>query len=385
MGDITSTAPTAPLESRKDFEDNPSDQYRYWLVELDGSERNLRGFTRQGNEIVKRYLAGSPSAGDSASQVSTSDGSAGFRMNLFYANTVTLEATLYGSVPKIDVSRRYADSSDDVGRVAAEIMERFLNNDIAENGSETECVLRTGLQDRLIVGLGCARVMYSVDFEDDDDDEMVTSEDAYLEYVHWRDVRWGWARSFAEIKWIGFRAYLTKDEAEKRFGKEAKNLTYKAQQALDNEDSLNNDDNSDSWMKAEVWEIWDKVKRQVVWVSKGYDKVLDTKQDTLKLRAFYPCAPFFIANATSTLYVPTADYHLTQDLYNEIDKLQTRIAIITEAVKVVGVYNADADGVQRMMNEGVENDLIPIDNWALFAEKGGLVTLLKPIGFKSEV
>ena len=63
MSTLTSNAPTAPLESREDFEDDPRGQYRYWTVELDASERNLRGFTRQGNEVVKRYLADATAGG----------------------------------------------------------------------------------------------------------------------------------------------------------------------------------------------------------------------------------------------------------------------------------------------------------------------------------
>ena len=79
-----------------------------------------------------------------------------------------------------------------------------------------------------------------------------------------------------------------------------------------------------------------------------------------------------LANPTTSLYIPTPDFTLAQDLYNEIDRLQTRIAILTEAVKAVGVYDKAAEGVQRMFKEGMENDLIPVDNWAMFAEKGGL-------------
>lgn len=359
------------LESRDDFEDNPKGQYKYWQIELSASERNLRGFVRQGNDIIRRFLADSP-----ASRLGDIDtGGAGqFLMNLFYANVTTLEATLYGSVPRIDVSRRYADPKDDVGRVASVMMERLLNNDIAENGTETENVLRGGLNDRLTVGLGCARVRYTAQFTDMDGQEVMLGEDALTEYVHWRDVRWGWARSFSEVPWVAFRAYMTKDEAVERFGEdEAKRLTYNVQQALsDDDDTFSADDNESAWMKAEVWEIWDKSKRQVAWVSIGYDKVLDTKQDPLELKGFFPCPPFFIANATSTLYVPTADYHMAQDLYNEIDKLQTRISIITDAVKVVGVYDSTNGEIARMLKEGTDNDLIPVENWALFSEKGGI-------------
>jgi hypothetical protein len=72
------------------------------------------------------------------------------------------------------------------------------------------------------------------------------------------------------------------------------------------------------------------------------------------------------------LYVPTSDYYLAQDLYNEIDTLQTRISVITQAVKVVGVYNQAATDISRVFKEGTDNDLIPVDNWALFAESGGI-------------
>jgi hypothetical protein len=104
----------------------------------------------------------------------------------------------------------------------------------------------------------------------------------------------------------------------------------------------------------------------------GYDKILETKPDPLKLSNFFPVAPFFMANPTTSLYAPTPDFTLSQDLYNEIDKLQERISIITEAVKVVGVYNSAAADVGNMFKQGMDNDLIPVDNWALFAEKGGL-------------
>ena len=363
------------LQSREDFEDDPAGQYKYWLTELEASAKNLRGFTRQGNRIVERYLSEAPDGGAQKNGADVNEG--GFNLNLFYSNTLTLESTLYGSVPTVDVSRRYTDTTDDVGRVASEIMERLLNTDIAENGEEPESVLRSGLQDRLTVGLGVGRVRYLAEFEEADGTEVLLGEEAKIEYVHWRDVRWGWARNFREVKWIGFRAYLTKDEVKKRFGEKiSKDLTYKVQQVLSTDDDdqgpTGNSDNADAWQKAEVWEVWDKVKKQVVWVSIGYDKVIETKPDPLKLSNFYPCPKFFLANATTTLYIPTADYHMAQDLYNEVDRLQTRISIITEAVKVVGLYDSSNGEIARMLKEGTDNDLIPVENWAMFSEKGGI-------------
>jgi hypothetical protein len=79
-----------------------------------------------------------------------------------------------------------------------------------------------------------------------------------------------------------------------------------------------------------------------------------------------------IANPTTSLFIPKADFLISQDLYNEIDALQTRISMITKSVKVIGVYDGKEDAIKRMMTEGVENDLIPVDNWAMFGEKGGM-------------
>lgn len=357
------------LASRKDFKNTPSGQYRYWERELSAAENLVRDFTKLGGQIVRKFK-GSQRGQRDATEPNQRSGN--FRINLFHSNVITLQSMLYGNLPKVEVSRRHDDPQDDTGRVAALILQRLLNNDVQDNGKEYNSVLRAVLQDRLLPGLGCARVRYEV--TPSADGLGVESEEAPIDYYHWRDVRWGWARTFSAVPWIGFRSFLDKDVVEQRFGEEvAKALEYSAQTvSSDNKDEQDDSDTDSAWNKAEIWEIWDKKKRKIVWVSPGYDKVLDSKDDYLKLSGFYPCPPFLLANATTSLYAPTSDFYLAQDLYNEIDILQTRISIITEAVKVVGVYDRAADGVQRMFDEGLDNDLIPVDNWALFAEKGGI-------------
>lgn len=350
------------LESRSDFKENPTGQYRYWMTELEASDKLLRDFKSYGTKIVDRFKGGKRKTNGLNEDIRN-----GFQLNLFHSNVITLQSMLYGNLPKVTAKRRYDDPDDDVGRLAAMILQRLLNNDIQDNGKEYNSVLRAVLQDRLLPGLGVARVRYAFDPESG-------TEEAPTDYYHWRDVTWGWSRTFADIPWIGFRSYLNKDEVASRFGKEvADKVKLEAQSTVSDKQEEHRDDDTDSaWKKAEVWEIWDKVNRKVVWVSPGYGKILDSKDDPLGLSGFYPCPPFLVANATTTLYVPVSDFYLAQDLYNEIDILQTRISILTEAVKCVGVYNKSADGVSRMFQEGVDNDLIPVDGWAQFAEGGGI-------------
>jgi len=361
----TSDINKGSIESRKDYKNNPSGQYKFWQEELAGSETRLRQWQREGTKVVMRYKGGHRKTRDAGS---TDERSAKFRLNLFHSNTITLQSMLYGNLPKVDVSRKNADSNDDIGRVASEIMDRALNADVEDNGDEYDSVLKAVLQDRLLPGLGCARVLYEVEM----DGEEFISEEAPVNYHHWRDVAYSWGRTFSDLTWIGFRSYLTKDEVQARFGKEAADGVQLAQQAVSDKDDATEADTDSVWMKAEIWELWDKTKRKVVWISPGYDKVLETKDDFLELDGFYPCPPFLLANQTTSLYVPVSDFYMAQDLYNEIDTLQTRISIITDAVKVVGVYDKSSGDISRMFKEGTDNDLIPVDNWALFAERGGI-------------
>ena len=357
----------ASLESRKDYKDTPKGQYEYYAEELGASAKMLEKWHKQADKIVNKFIGKNP-AGANDTTINQ------FKLNLFHSNTATLQAMLYGNLPKIDVARRHADANDDVARVATTTMTRLLNLDVENNGAEIDSVLKATLQDRLLSGLGCARVRYEVETtKDAEGNEQVTSEKAPIDYYHWGDVAWGWARSWAEVPWVAFRSYMTRDEIEARFGSHAAdNIQLKQQKAMTSDDSSRDTDTDGAWKKGEIWEIWDKKAKKVCWVSIGYHKVLDTKEDPLKLSGFFPCPPFLLANQTTTLYLPTPDYKLAEDLYNEIDKLQERISTITEAVKVVGVYDSSSAEIQQMMNHGTDNKLIPVQNWAVFGEKNGL-------------
>lgn len=366
------------LDGSNQQEDDTRKQCRYWREELNTSIKARKKWWKQADRIVDAYLGNHRSRSDT----DLTD----FNLNLFHSNAKTLSDMLYGNTPKIDVSRRYAQPDDDPARVAAEMMERLLNLDMEDNGADMDAVFKSLLQDRLLPGLGLARVRYTYESEQrptgftapDGAPEMVEqliSEDVPIEYCYWGDVLWSWARNWAQLRWIAFRSYVSQEEAAKRWDEDVANqLDYKKQTAAtSSEESHGNDDeNTSAWQRAEVWEIWDKTTRTVKWVSLGYEYLLQEEEDPLRLQNFWPCPPFLVANVTTRLYAPQPDYVLAQDLYNEVNKLQARISRITEAVRVVGVYNASADNLKQMFNMGLDNDLIPVENWALFGENGGI-------------
>lgn len=368
------------IERASEFEETPTGWATRWEMEMAASKKWLKKWLKQSDKVVERFLDDREK--DNVDDLST-------KLNLFNANITTLQAMLYGRMPKVEVDRRFADQDDDIARVAGQILQRILNTDIESAGEDYSHVLRTSLGDRLLVGLGTARVKY--DFEEKKTEvpaqlDPVTGTElapAYTDtkieqewvdtvYTHWQDIRWSPCRTFAEMRWRAYRSYLTRDELITRFGEElgkAVPLNSKGPTYEKDRDSVRE---KEIWDQAEVWEIWDKTNKKVFWYVEGFDRILDMKDDPLQLDSFFPEPPAMMANITSKKYCPKSDYVIAQDLYVQIDILETRITLLTAACKAVGVYDKQNDGIQRVFMEGVENQLIPVDNWAAFAEKGGL-------------
>ena len=372
------------IQEEADFAKTKTGWHQRWSAELNAADKALRKFHQRGNKVVNRYV--------DRRGVGEEDW---FKLNIFHSNIETVQAMLYGNLPKVDVSRCFADADDDVARVAGVIIERMLNYDIQRPADSYTTVLRQCLEDRLVPGLGEARIRYEVETEateheainfvgDDEEvqelapaytEENVTYEAAIVDYIHWRDILWSPCRTYADKRWKAYRSYLTRDALVKRFGEKMGKLIPLTKSSLPNVEldyTEKDAPNSDAWARAEVWEIWSEEYMKVFWWCKDYPKILDIVDDPLELDGFYPSGMPMVANTTTSAFMPIPDYHMAQDLYTQVDKLETRISMITEAVKVVGVYDKSAEGIKRMLIEGVENDLIPVDNWAMFAEKGGI-------------
>jgi hypothetical protein len=374
-----------PIEKRDDLGTDASAVARFWLQQLKLAEREDRRFVQSGRAIVKRYrderreqmgFAGSRRSGSPA------------RFNILWSNVETLKPILYGRTPKPDVQRRHKNADDDpITVMGADILERALAYE--DDLDEFNEVMEQVVEDRLLPGRGVARVFYEPSFgepEDDPDGEEdedgrkltfrpVTGERAPIKYVFWEDFRQSPARTQDQVWWQAFRSYLTRDELVERFGKKIGNdvvLDY-TPKGLD-EDGLKGPQ-ADAFKKAMVWEIWDKQKKKAVWVAPSYpDGPLDTKDDPLGLPGFFPAPRPLSATTTNETLVPRADYSEYEDQAIELDILTGRIDKLTTALKVVGLYAGEDKAVisQMFSEDGVENQLIPVEGWALFMEKGGL-------------
>src|SRR6185503_8309352 len=75
---------------------------------------------------------------------------------------------------------------------------------------------------------------------------------------------------------------------------------------------------------------------------------------------------------TTNSLIPVPDYAEYRDQADELDDLTGRIALLTKAIKAVGVYDSSVDALKAILNDGCDNQLIPVQNWAALTEKGGI-------------
>lgn len=337
-----------------------------WSREIKAAQQFSQKFTRSAKKINDRYL-------DKRTDMEVNGTE--FRVNLFWSTVQVVMSMLYAQPPKADVKRLYDDFNDEASRVGSQIMERLLNNDVASEGSTTNSSIQYAIQDYVIVGFGQTWVRYDVQtatqvLEDGTEYEGIVGEDAPVDYVHWNDFLYSPARVWEEVRWVAKRSYLTKEKLEDRFGQEVADAVPMAGKTGSSSNDIKMP--SDPWNRAEVWEIWDKRTKKVYWFVEGADSLLDERDDPLQLENFWPCPQPLMTNVSTTELVPRSDYVMAQDQFEQLDEINTRITYLTRAMKVVGVYDRSAEGVQRMLSQAVENQLIPVDNWAMFAESGGL-------------
>ena len=338
-------------------------------------EREFKKWETRVDKIVKRYR-------DEGRK--TDDVSAKF--NILWSNIQTLVPATFARIPQPDVSRRFRDQ-DPTGRVAALLLERGLEFEVQHypdyRDTMTQCV-----HDRFLGGRGTAWVRYEPHFKDGESnaqegqvtedveaeapEEQLDYECAPVDYVHWKDFGHSVARTWEEVTLVWRKVYMSETAVSERFGEEiAKKIPYDSTP----EDLKRADRNAQTDIKQQacVYELWDKEEGVALWFSKSMKEPLDTKSDPLKLQQFFPCPKPLFATLTNETLIPVPDFTLYQDQANTLDTLADRAAGLVNMLQLKGVYDGSADAaLARLFTEGSNGTLLPVRNWAAFAEKGGL-------------
>lgn len=382
---------------------NPeAEVWHRWKNELDfaSKDKKYTEWLDRSAKIVKRYRDERENPAAIARR----------RMNILWSNVETLRPAIYGKMPKPLVERRFMDR-DPAARLASTVLERCLQVQM-EVGYYHKSVGQAVL-DHLLPGMGQIWVRYEPkieqdveaaenaridgeektarEVEDDGDGEIyekIAFERACVDYVHYRDFLWGPARFWEEVPWVGRRSWLTRSEiAEKFFGgdlEKAKQITldYTPDRAKDKIEQ--NDSALTFFKKAEIWEIWNKPDQTVYFIAPGTPDIVlkQEKNPVLKLEGFWPCPRPLFATQTNDTLVPVPDYVEYQDQASELDDLTARIAALTTALRVNGVYDSSVPALARILQDGQDNKLVPVDQWAAFAEKGGMAGAISLVPIK---
>lgn len=332
------------VETRAEAERNPVELVTFWMQQLSLASDEENDWRKGAEEAIEIY---------SDTKARTSQARARY-FNILYANVQTLSPAIYNSPPEPDVRRRFGDA-DPVGRVASQVLERGLSYAVDE--FDVDVVLRAAVLDSLLPGRAVARIRYTPEMAG----EQLVDQTLAFETVHWQDFRHGPARVWADVPWIAFRHWMTREELATLAPDLADKVGMSGSLRPDDKDK-DAKRTPDVFKRACVWEIWDRERREVLFISDGYaDAPLLVEPDPLGLKQFYPiAAPLYDVPLVGTL-VPVEPYRLYKDQAEELDRVTRRITALIEVMKARGLYSGELAAITRL-NDLKDGEFAPLDD-----------------------
>lgn len=382
-------------------EQNNEKLWKYWNTEIEIAQADHEQYFKRVDEIGDRYTDRSSSGRGRKSTVN--------RFHIFWSQIQTARPIVYANTPVPVVERRFGDA-DPVARYASELVERCLLFQLSDG--RYDATMRLCRDDYLVTARGISWIRYEpkfniemlqvsddspetgdegLQFEDgteylgpkedvktnDEGDYFVEEldfEETIVDWIHPHDFLTSSARTWEEVRWVGRRVYLDKEEFEQRFDKvdiDKVQFTHTPKRVAQRKDL--NETERTQWKKAVVWEVWDKPSGNVFWFCEGYKAgMLDVKADFLNLSSFFPCPPCLQSTQSNESYIPIPDFVFIQDQLRELNTLTARISVLSKALKLTGCYDATNKELKRMIREGTDTLLIPVKDWAGFNQRGGL-------------
>lgn len=270
--------------------------------------------------------------------------------SIFWANIEVLKPATYARPPVPVVVPRFKDG-DIIARTSSEVLERTLVVSFDQNDIDG-CLLEVR-DEFLRYGRGTARVRLS--------ENMEGTECVEYDFVPADDFAHDCARNWKENNWVGFRAWLSRDDGTARFGDQFKDVPLKKRDQ--------NAVNVEKGDKAPVWEIWDKKSRKVIWVAEDFGKILDEQDPFLSLSRFFPCPKPAYGTLRPKTLIPVPEISQYKDQIEEINEYTARIAALSQALRMKGFYPAGAGDISEAIESAIKNTdnnatLVPISSVA---------------------
>lgn len=191
------------------------------------------------------------------------------------------------------------------------------------------------------------------------------------------------AKTECEIKEKAYFFCLTRNEAEKRFGKERIANVAKWKRAVEREkdDYVRDDiDEKSDELYLEGWEIfyYQGHEKKVCWYSDQYpDDLLDVKDDPYKLKGFFPSPAFIISSPPRKHLYPKPVFAYIESLINELHAGQEKIFDLLTAIERFAVVSPELEDVVDQLKGARTGDYFVAKNYQGIVEKGGLRQLME--------
>lgn len=333
-----------------------------------------------------------------------------YDFNILFANVETIVPAVINSPPVPDIRRRFGED-DPAAKTLAQIIERAIQVQIDDSKLQEE--LERAAQDGFLAGRGIPRVRFRSDIigeptneaiedaadakgEYSDEDapneylaeasgldvpapvdpaaqplmghnggpplERVENERITFEAVPWIDYRHGPAKRWDERPWDAFRFCIPKEDLDGDFF-DAKLINTQ----LDDSERGNR-----TSAEGEItgWEIWDKAKREVLFI-RDDGCILKRVKDPLGLSGFFciptPMQPIEV-NGRLTPVNPFAVY---KNLADKLDRAVRRKDRLVEAMRAKGWYAGSAKDMSSIIDKE-DNEWVPFEDLEALAAAGGM-------------
>jgi hypothetical protein len=347
----TEVSASGIYETKAETALNQAAKVKRWLDEIALTDSTEKDWRKEGQEVVNIYRAEKEGKDR--------------RFNIVYSNTQTRAPSLYNSTPIPDVRPRYNDPNE-VSRLTSQTVERALSYSL--DAYDFDATMKSVVQDMVLPGRGTARVRYAP-FTDPETNNVY--DEVQCEHVLWKNRRQGHADRWADVPWVAYELFLTRDQLLKLNPEIGGGINLDV--AVDGIDKDKSTVQPNVFRRAKVWEIWSKADRKVLFICPAYLAApIREEDDPLGLINFFPEPEPLYGVKTSDSMVPVCPYRIVKPLVDELEEITKRIQALVRVIRWRGYQDPRLPSFERL-DEAEDGELIPAtDELLQLVQAGGL-------------
>lgn len=343
----------------------PSDVRDRWLKRIEAEKKAHEVFRRQAKEAERSYYDRSRLNGDALTDNQQ-------LVPLFWSSTNVLHAALFSRMPRADVRKRNVDVMDGAAKEISLLTERALT--FVQDTTDYDNDAHQSVNDFLVPGLGQAKIEMDVETAEVPvlnpidgqpivfdgkplTQTKVVSRELRQRYVHWKNYHWEPTTAWDQVTWMAYDHWMGREELERQFDIK---LPEKAQGNGGGNSPLKADKYEPQFC---VHEIWDKTRREVLLICDAYDDVIETREDPLGLKGFFPSPRPMMANVEGEEVIPKPDYTFVADMLKLVNLYAKRIKALTSQIKDWGYYDSSFSELAKV-NQATDGTFFPIQGLA---------------------